>query len=365
MKIHEFIRPLEALAPLEYQETYDNAGWITADPEQELTGALITLDVTEQVLEEAVNTGCNLIIAHHPVIFRGIKKLTGGNYVERILIRAIREHIAIYAAHTNLDNVLDGVNRIIGDKLGLVNRKILSPMSGILKKLYTFVPPAEAAQVREALFSAGAGHIGNYRECSFNTEGAGTFLGQEGSSPFLGKSGERYQGAETRIEVVFPGHLEQAVIGALLAHHPYEEPAYDILSLANQAAGYGSGMTGELPASIPEMDFLKMLQKILKTPCIRYTAIRGKPVKKVALCGGSGAFLLQKAIHSGADMFITGDFKYHEFFDADNQLVIADIGHYESEQFTIELLYQVLNGKFPNFAPRKSAINTNPVNYLY
>lgn len=364
MKIQEIIQPLETWAPLIYQEDYDNAGWITGDPQQELTGVLLTLDVTEAVVEEAIRNRCNLIIAHHPVVFRGLKRITGASWVERVIILAIKEKLAIYAAHTNLDNMFAGVNGMISDRLGLVNRQILSPLKGTLKKLYTFVPTDQAEKLRNALFAAGAGHIGNYSECSFNAEGKGTFLGAEGTTPFAGQPGQRHLEPETRIETIFPQHLEKAVIKTLMEHHPYEEPAFDLITLDNASARMGAGMIGELTEAMGEQKFLEFLKQTMQARVLRYTTLRNRPVKKVAICGGAGGFLLEKAIGSGADMFITADMTYHHFFDADNQIVIVDIGHYESEQFTVDLFYQVLTEKFPNFAPLKSAVQTNPVNYL-
>lgn len=365
MKIKDIVDCLETFAPLPYQEGYDNAGLITGHLDWELHNVLLTLDATEAVIEEAIARQCNLVVAHHPIIFGGLKQITGKTYVERAIIKAIKNDVAIYAAHTNLDNVRLGVNDRICQQLGLQHRSVLVPMTGTLKKLYTFVPHAQAEKVRVALFAAGAGFIGQYSECSYNVEGMGTFKGGEGSDPYVGKVGERHEEPETKIEVIFPAHLEQVILRALLAHHPYEEVAYDIVKLDNANINLGAGMVGELPAPMSERDFLVFLKTQMQTGCVRHTPLRGKPVKKVAVCGGAGAFLLRKAIAAGADAYVSADFKYHDFFDADNQIVIADIGHFESEQFTVELFYHVLTQKFLNFAPLKSQINTNPVNYLH
>lgn len=365
MQISEIIRCLEELAPRSYQESYDNAGLLTGRPEWELSGILLTLDSTEEVVDEAIAQHCNLIVAHHPIIFRGLKSLTGRNYVERTVIKALKNDVALYAAHTNLDNVYQGVNNMIAERLGLQQRRILSPLRNQLKKLYTFVPQAHAGALRDALFSAGAGYIGGYSECSFNTEGAGTYKAGENTQPFTGSIGERHTEAETRIEVIFPAYLENKVVRSLLQHHPYEEVAYDIVSLDNEFAAVGAGMVGELTAAMDETAFLHFLKDRMHTDCIRYTRLLDRPVKRVAICGGAGSFLLPAAIRAGADVFVSADFKYHEFFDADNQILIADIGHYESEQFTIDLFYHVLSEKFPNFAPLKSQIRTNPIKYLH
>ena len=364
MKIAEIIALLESIAPPSLQESYDNAGLLTGSAGWTCTGALCTLDATEEVINEAIQRGCNLVVAHHPIIFGGLKKITGRNYVEKTIITAIKNDIAIYAIHTNLDNVIAGVNGMMADKLGLVNRKILAPKEGTLKKLFTFVPLEQSEQVRTALFEAGGGHIGNYNECSFGAEGMGTFKGGESTNPFVGQPGERHNEQELKIEVIFPAYLQAAMVRALRTAHPYEEVAYDIVNLANTHPGIGAGMVGDLPDAVPETAFLKQLKQAFDLPLIRHTALTGRPVKKVALCGGAGSFLVSKALAANADIYITGDMKYHEFFDANGRLIIADIGHFESEQFTIDLLAGVLQEKFPTFAVLKTALKTNPVHYF-
>ena len=364
MKIKTITDHLEAVAPLVYQESYDNSGLIVGHPQNEVSGILISLDVTEEVVDEALEKKCDLIVAHHPIVFQGLKKLNGKNYVERTVIKAIRNGIAIYAIHTNLDNVHNGVNKQIADHLGLIHTQVLSAKSGILKKLVTFCPMDRAEAVREALFHAGAGHIGNYDSCSFNTEGFGTFRGNDASNPYAGKKEEYHKEAEQRIETIFPGYLEARILGALFQAHPYEEVAYDVYSLDNKHKQVGSGIVGELSEARDEMDFLDFVKKTMQTACVRYTRLMGRKVKRVAVCGGSGSFLLREAIASGADVFITSDYKYHQFFDAEDKIVIADIGHYESEQFTKDLLADLLKEKFPRFAIVLADTNTNPVNYL-
>ena len=364
MQLSEIIKAIEAFAPPSYQESYDNAGLITGNPLQEITGAIICLDSTEEVIEEAIKEKCNLVIAHHPIIFSGLKKINGKNYVERTIIKAIKNDIAIYAAHTNLDNVKMGVNAKIAEKLGLKNCSILQPKNGVLKKLVTFCPNEKAAEVRDALFKAGAGFIGHYDECSYNVEGYGTFRAGEGAKPYVGEQNIQHQEEETRIETIFPAQLQSTILKALFASHPYEEVAYDIYPLENEHKQIGSGLIGETEKAQDEMDFLTTVKTSLKTGCIRYTALTGKKIKRVALCGGAGSFLLKDAISAGADAFITADLKYHQFFDAENKLLLADVGHFESEQFTGEIFYDVLKRKFSTFAVRLSKINTNPVNYL-
>ncbi len=364
MKIAAIVEFLESVAPLSLQESYDNAGLLTGDKDWQCAGVLCTLDVTEAVLDEAINRNCNLVIAHHPVIFNGLKKINGKNYVERTVIKAIKNDIAIYAIHTNLDNVKPGVNGKIASLLQLQNLQILSAKAGVLKKLYTFVPVSHAESLREALFATGAGHIGKYDECSFNTAGVGTFRAGKEANPFVGKPAEQHQENEIKVELVFPGWLEVKLVAALKKAHPYEEVAYDIVSLANDYTATGAGIVGELPTPLTEIDFLAVVKKTFGAAVIRHTGLSGRKISKVAVCGGVGSFLISNSLAIGADAFVTADMKYHEFFNAEGRLLIADIGHYESEQFTSELLQAILLQKFPTFAVLKTGVNTNPVHYF-
>src|SRR5688572_9540680 len=363
MKIGEIISTLEALAHPSLQEHYDNAGLITGNRNWECSGIVCALDATEEVVQEAISKNCNMVVAHHPIIFGGLKRINGNNYVERSVIAAIKNDIAIYAIHTNLDNILDGVNDRIARKIGLIDTAILAPKPHTLKKLFTFVPLSQAGDVRTALFNAGGGHIGNYSECSFNSEGTGTFKAGDGTDPYVGKQGAQHREQEMKIEVIFPAWLESVMIKQLLEAHPYEEPAFDIIALENTYRQTGAGLTGQLPVAEAEESFLTRLKTAFGLQLVRHTALTGKKIQKVALCGGAGSFLVSKALASGADAFITADMKYHEFFDADGRMLIADIGHYESEQFTIELLAEHLEQKFPTFAVLKTAVITNPVHY--
>ncbi len=364
MKIKEIISYLEQSAPPQYQEHYDNAGLITGQSSWECKGALICLDATEEVVNEAKDRNCNLVIAHHPIIFKGLKKINGKNYVERTIINAIKNDIAIYAIHTNLDNMISGVSGKMAGLLGLQNQQVLSPKENTLKKLFTFIPKDHITEVRQALFDAGAGHIGNYSECSFNSSGLGTYKAGEGADPFKGEKGKLHEEQEMKVEVIFPFYLQQQVVKALINAHPYEEVAYDIVNLSNNYPMVGSGILGTLPEPVDAIEFLKLLKKTFQVPVIRHTELLDKPVQKVALCGGAGSFLIPTAIAMEADIYITGDVKYHEFFDADKKIIIADIGHYESEQFTINLLHELLELKFPNFAVLKTEVNTNPLRYF-
>lgn len=364
MKIAEIIHSLEQLAPPSLQEDYDNAGLITGNSSWDCTGILCSLDATEEIIEEAKSKNCNLVVAHHPIIFRGLKKITGKNYVEKTIINAIKNDIAIYAIHTNLDNVIEGVNNKIADKLNLINRNILFPRQNLLMKLYTFVPVEQAEKIRSALFNAGAGNIGNYSEASFNAEGTGTFKANENANPFVGEQGKRHEENEIKIEVIFPSYLKQKIVNALIASHPYEEVAYDIIALSNEFNKTGSGLIGEMELEISEEKFLLFLKDVFNLKVIKHTKLLDKPVKRIAVCGGAGSFLINTALSENADVYITSDIKYHEFFDANERILIADIGHWESEQFTIDLLHDFLQAKFPNFAVLKTGKNTNPVYYF-
>lgn len=365
MKIKDITNYLESLAPSSLQESYDNSGLIVGNPNQEVTGVLISLDSTEAIVEEAIEKGCNLIVAHHPIVFFGLKRLNGKNYVERTVIKAIQHNIALYAIHTNLDHVKLGVNAMICQKIGLENTKILAPKKNILKKLTVFVPQATKREVFQAMAEAGAGNMGNYSHWSFQTEGTGTFKPNHQANPSMGSSDELEQVSESRIEVVFPDYLTGKVVAAMKSAHPYEEVAYFTQSIENEHPDIGSGMIGYLKEPMAEKEFLAHLKESMHISVIKHTALAGKPIKKVAVCGGAGGFLLRKAISKKADIFITADYKYHEFFDAEGKIIIADVGHYESEQFTKELLLGLLTKHFGNGVNcLLCETNTNPVSYF-
>lgn len=364
MLLSSIISILESIAPKAFQENYDNAGLATGDPQMDVTGVLICLDVTLPVIDEAISKKANLVISHHPVLFSPMKQLTGRNMSEKIIIYAVKNNIALYSAHTNLDNISNGVNKAICDKLGLVNTRILVPRENLLRKLVTFVPGSHADSVRQALFDAGAGHIGNYDSCSFNSAGQGTFRAGNDASPFVGEIGKLHFEDETRIEVIFPVHLKSALIKALTESHPYEEVAYDIVQLDNSYNGAGSGMIGELPSLRDEIEFLKEVKRTFNCNVLRHSRLLNKPFSKVAVCGGSGAFLIRDALNAGADLFLTGEVKYHQFFEAEDKIVITDIGHFESEQFTIQLIFDILLKKIPSFAIHFSSCKTSPIYYL-
>lgn len=364
MKIKEILHIIEQLAPIPLQESFDNSGVQIGDINQEAKGAILCIDVTESVVDEAISMGCNLIISHHPLAFRAFKSLTGKNYVERCMIKACKHDIVVYAAHTNLDNASQGINKYLADMLNLQQIRILDPQKNKLLKLITFVPSSHAELVRNSLFNAGAGSIGNYDYCSYNTIGEGTFRAGENANPFLGNVNEMHTEEETRIEVILPDYKLPEVKRALIAVHPYEEPAYDIYNLANVWNGAGSGVVGTLPEEMEEEDFLYLLKDIFNLKSIQYSPLRGKMIRDIALCSGSGAFLIPKAISYGADVFITGEAKYNDFYDVEDKLLLAVIGHYESEIFTKNIFFNIISKKYPTFALYMSGFDVNPVNYL-
>ena len=364
MIIQDVINHLHNLAPLAYAEDFDNVGLLVGDKNETVSGILVTLDTLEAVVDEAIENNCNLIVSFHPIIFSGLKKLTGKTYVERVVIKAIQHHIAIFSIHTALDNALQGVNSIICDQLGLTNKKILIPQTGTIKKLQTYVPKANAEALRTALFNAGAGSLGNYESCSFNIEGEGTYKGNEDSNPVIGTKGQMHKEKETAISITYKKHLESQVLKALFDTHPYEEVAYEISTLDNTNQHIGIGMVGELNEPMTTEDCLKFIKDRMHTECIRHSKPLNTSIKRIAVLGGSGSFAISAAKAAKADILVTSDLKYHDFFSAENSIVLADIGHYESEQFTKSFLVDYLSKKITNFAIILSKTNTNPIKYL-
>ncbi len=364
MQIKDVLNIIEAQIPLDYAEDFDNVGLLVGRSDMPLKGILITHDTLETVVDEAIAQGLNLIISFHPIIFKGLTSLTGKNYVERVVMKALKNDIAIYAIHTALDNQYFGVSGILANHLKLQNQQVLIPQAGTLRQLVTYAPVADAGQVRNALFEAGAGRIGKYAECSFNVEGTGTYKPLDGAQPYIGEVGRRQYEKEERISVIYPKHLEAKILKSLFNNHPYEEVAYEIFDLRNQNQEIGLGIIGELTQAVDEADYLKYLKETLNLSCIRHTALRDKPIKKVAVLGGSGSFAIGAAKRAGADIYITADLKYHDFYQAGQQMILADIGHFESEQFTKSFLFELLTKKIRNFAVALSEINTNPINYL-
>lgn len=364
MIIRDITNYIEEIAPLSYAEDFDNVGLLVGNYTTNVTGVLVTLDTLEETVDEAIANNCNLIISFHPIIFGGLKKLNGTNYVERVVLKAIKNDIAIYATHTALDNSKVGVSAKMCEILNLKNNKILIPKKGIIKKLTTYVPFAEASNLREKLFEAGAGTIGNYDHCSFNVEGKGSYRGNEDSNPVIGKKGELQYEEETCITVTFESYLEGKILTQLFKHHPYEEVAYEVITLNNSHQNIGMGMIGEFENSLDETEFLQLVKSTFKTDCVRHSKLLGKPIKTVAVLGGAGSFAISNAIREKADAYVSADFKYHEFYKAEERILLADVGHYESEQFTKNLLVDYLTKKFTNFAIRLSEKSTNPIHYI-
>ena len=364
MKIKEILSVLEEMAPLGYAEDFDNVGLLVGDANTETTGVLVCHDALENVIDEAVAKDCKLVVCFHPILFSGLKKITGKNYVERAVIKAIKNDIAIYAVHTALDNHQDGVNKIFCDALGLKNTTILIPKTNYIRKLVTYTIPENVEKLRNALFDAGAGNIGNYENCSFNSKGLGTYMGNEHSNPEIGARFEFVESDEIKIEVTFEKHLQSKILKALIANHIYEEVAYEIYDILNTHQNIGLGMVGELENPMNEKDFLTLVKNKMRADGIRHSAYIGKEIKKVAVLGGSGSYAIKHAINSGADAFLTADLKYHQFYEAENQLILADIGHFESERYTKNYIVEYLRKKILNFAIILSEENTNPVKYL-
>lgn len=361
MKVKDIISALEEFAHPQLQEDYDNTGLNVGNPNAEITGILLCIDITEEVIDEAIETNCNMIVSHHPLIFGKLKKITGNNYAEKCIIKAIKKDISIYCGHTSFDAVDKGVSYKICEKLGLQNLKILSPKKDFLKKISVYVPEKHTETVRLAMFEAGAGTIGEYNYCSFNVSGTGSFQAGEDTNPYVGKKGEIHYEPEIKTEMIFPAFLQTKIITAMLSAHPYEEVAYDIYSLDNSWEKAGLGMTGETTKPINEKDLLKILKENFNVENIRHSKLLNTKIDKIAVCGGSGASFINNAINSGAQVYISGDIKYHDYFLSENKILIIDIGHFESEQFTKEIFYDIIMKKKPTFAVRFSKINTNPI----
>ncbi|SMG36646.1 Nif3-like dinuclear metal center hexameric protein [Arenibacter troitsensis] len=364
MIIKQVIDILEELAPLNYAEDFDNVGLLVGNANNEVNGILVTLDTLENVVEEAIAKKCNLIVSFHPIIFGGLKKITGSDYVQRVVIKAIKHDIAIYSMHTALDNSNKGVNAKICEVLGLQNTNILIPQKGTIRKLTTYVPKENTDALKTALFHAGAGNIGNYSNCSFMVDGSGSYQAQAGANPYLGKIGETHYEDESQISVTYGRADEQKILKALFGNHPYEEVAYEIQTLENKNQNIGMGMVGNLEKSMEETEFFEFLKEKMNVSCIRHSDFLGKKIKKVAVLGGSGSFAISAAIAANADVFVTSDLKYHQFYEAESKILLADIGHYETEQFTKNLLVDYLTKKIPNFAVSLSESKTNPIKYF-
>lgn len=364
MKIQDIINVLEEMAPTAYAEDFDNVGLLLGDKNETCTGVLVCHDALENVIDEAIATNCNLVVCFHPILFSGLKKITGKNYVERAVLKAIKNDIAIFAVHTALDNHKNGVNKIMCDALGLQNSKILVPKQQFIKKLTTYTTPENVEQVKKALFNAGAGAIGDYNECSFTSEGIGSYRGNENTNPTVGTAGELMHEKEIKIEVIFEKHLQNQILNALFKAHVYEQVAYQIVTLDNQHQDIGLGMIAEFETPMSEQNFLQFVKDKMQCGGIRHSALLNKQIKRVAVLGGSGSFAIAAAINQNADAFLTADLKYHQFYEAENKLLLCDIGHFESERYTKNYIFDYITKKLRNFAIILSQENTNPVKYF-
>lgn len=364
MRISDITSAIEEFAPLSLQEGYDNSGMQIGDSCREATGVLLCVDVTEDIVDEAIENGINLIISHHPLIFKGIKRITGATDIERCIMKAAGNGIAVYSAHTNMDNADKGVSYRMAEKLGLENIAPLAPVAGKLMKITVFVPLSHSEAVRSALFAAGAGMIGNYDSCSYNMSGYGTFRAREGANPYCGEVGRLHREEEERIEAVFPSYKRTEVLRQLYKAHPYEEPAFDLLKLENPICTIGSGAIGELMYPMDEMDFLERIKSVFRCGMLKHSALTGRKIRRVAMCGGSGSFLIDEALKAEADVYITAEIGYHDYFRADGNILLVDAGHYETEQYTKDIFYDIITKKFPNFAVHYTKVGINPVNYL-
>ena len=363
MIVKEVINYLDEFSPFCYAEEFDNVGLIIGDYTQKVNGILVTLDSTESVIDEAIKSKCNLIISFHPIIFNDIKSITTNTYVERVIHKSIKNNISIIAIHTSLDNSIKGVNSAICKKLDIKNYKILIPKERTIKKLTTYIPSENVAKLKSEIFKIGGGSLGKYDNCSFSYKGLGSFKGNKKSNPKIGNKLTYTEIEEVCVNITFLKHLEKEVVKALKENHPYEEIAYEINTLENSNQNIGMGMIGELASSMDENKFLSFLKKKMKSKLIKHSKKIGKKIAKIAVLGGSGSFAIENAINSGADAFVTSDLKYHDYFKAENKILLVDIGHYESEQYTKNLIFNFLTKKIPNFAIVLSKTNTNPIMY--
>lgn len=364
MTIRDISKLLEQWAPLANAESFDNVGLLVGDFTTPVSNILVAHDALEQVVDEAVAKNCNLIVCFHPILFNGLKRLNGNNYIERAIIKAVKNDVAIYAIHTALDNIHKGVSYTMAKALQLENPSVLIPKKDTIYKLTTYVPHAFAKALKESLFAAGAGQIGNYNECSFSLKGKGTYKAGKNTNPFIGQKGEQHTEKETQLHLTFEKHAKQSVLKALFTNHPYEEVAYEVTALENKNQHLGMGTIGTMATPINQEKFLALIKSTFKTGGVRHSPILDKKIKKIAVLGGSGAFGIEAAIAQGADAYVTADLKYHDYYKAENQILLADVGHYESERFTKTLIADYLTEKIRSFAVLLSEKNTNPINYF-
>lgn len=365
MLLKEVITQIEHKIILPQAEDFDNVGLLCGNADREVTGILVCHDALEAVVDEAAEAGCNLIVCFHPIIFSGLKSLTGKNYVERAVMKAIENKIAIYAVHTAWDNDYFGVNYRICEELKLKNQTILMPKKHGLQQLVVYVPKDYSEKVKQAAFDAGAGNIGFYDECSFSVSGKGNFRPLPGSDPFEGEECVRESTEEDVLYFIFESYRQKKVLAKVREAHPYEEMAYQIYQLENENAYEGLGRYGDLEEEMEECEFFNLVKETFALQVIRHSESIGKKIRRIGVLGGSGASGISAALAAGCDAYLTGDLKYHDFFRAEGRMLLCDIGHFESERFVTQQLFQIFSEKFTKFAVLKSNVNTNPVKYFF
>jgi dinuclear metal center YbgI/SA1388 family protein len=363
MKCDNIIKIIEDWAPKSIAWEKDNVGLQVGSLRREVKNILLCLDVNEKVIDEASKKNCNLIISHHPLLFRSLKKIDiERDQKSKILEKLIKKDITLYSAHTNLDFTKDGVSFQLADKLGLSNQRFLLNKSSNLNKLIVFVPVDNADKVAEAMHSAGAGIIGEYSHCSFRTIGMGTFKGSNKSKPSMGVKGKLNKVSEVKIEVLVNSFDLHKVISSMKKIHPYEEVAFDVYPMVNENFNYGMGVIGDLKKELTAKEFLTYVSKSLRINNFRFNKGSKFRIKKVAVCGGSGSDLLETAIKSKADAFVTADVKYHTFQDAEDEILLIDAGHYETEIHSLNAIKnRIENSLKDKVKVYKFSGTTNPI----
>ena len=364
MIIEELTTFIEDKFPLSQQESYDNCGLIVGDPKKTVKKVLLALDCTEQVIKEAKLKKADVIITHHPLMFSSINKLTANDYEGSLIIKLIKSDIALYAVHTNLDNSINGINKYLALKLGLKNLQILVGKEKTFKKIITFVPKAYSQKVITALSAAKAGNIGLYSHCAFVTEGSGCFKPEKGAKPFLGELSKINQVEEVKLEMVFASENQKMIENSLKKAHPYEQPAFDIIELANPNPDIGAGIYGDLPAQINTAEFLKLVKTKLNLSYIRQSNSAKKFISKVAICSGAGFFVFEQAKRLNVDALVTSEIKHHEFLAAENNILLCDIDHHEGEIAAVNILDQILQ-KLENIDTLISKHNLSPAQIFF
>ncbi len=350
IKCSEITNVLEELAPIELAESWDNVGLLLGDSTQDIHNIMITLDITPDVVEEAIETKADLIIAHHPMIFKPLNRIIEDKSIGTLIRKLIKNDICVYTSHTNLDITWGGLNDLLASKIGLENIGVLDELhTKKLKKIVVFIPKGYEEKVRDAMTEAGAGWIGDYSDCTYLTKGIGAFKPREGTKPFIGSEGTLEKVEEYRLETLVSEEKVSPVVEAMIASHPYEEVAYDIIPLEVKGQSLGLGRIGTLKKEVIFIDFINKVKEVLAIQHLRYIGNENKSISKVAICTGSGGTLLSNCIHHNVDIYITGELKYHDAqFAQEAGLNVILAGHFETENIIGELLTEFLNKKFEN-----------------